>query len=776
MTEDTAKFQNLLSQGHSAAWDQDWEKAISFYKNALEEMPDHPTALASLGLSYFQLKKYDEALSYYSRISTIQPDDPMPFEKSARIYERIGKINEAVQSFMQGGELQLKARDVDHSIDDFINAIRLNPENQAAHTRLAMIYDKLGRKEEAVTEYLATASLMQANGASAKALQVVQYSLQVMPNNEAATRALAALKNNQMLPKVEPVKGSTGPFRMAQVRSMEAAGLNKETEEPSHYDPITETRLKALKEMASLLFEQNDQAMGNRQNSRAGLSALTRGTGRLSLENAERTRIQLHLSQAIDLQTSGQDEQAAAELGSAIDLGLNQSASFFVLGLLLRKRDSKKSLGFLQRSIKNPDYALSSNLLMAEINEKNGQFKEASMNYLEALRLADCETVPEEQSDELFQLYEPIVESFSAVTEDQDIRSICSAIASQLMRPDWREYLLAARRQLPPQPEGSPPIPLAEMFLESNSSTIVEAMISIKNLAAEGKLRAAMEEAYHALVFAPYYLPLHIQMGEILISEGRIIEAVEKFLLIADDFNIRGQTSQAINLLKRVSKLAPMDLSVRKTLINLLQVSGRQDDAIKEMMDLANVYYLLAELDPARQTYQDALSLSQQSSSTRQWSIDILNKLADIELQSLNWKQAIRALEQLRSIQPQEPGPRVSLIDLEMQMGQEDSALIELESYLKVLENAGQSDKCASFLDEVLKEHSTSMKLQNRMANFYTGKNQTSIAVEKLDALAEKLLKAEDKEGALATIKNILALNPPNASDYQKLYNELSLK
>jgi hypothetical protein len=59
---------------------------------------------------------------------------------------------------------------------------------------------------------------------------------------------------------------------------------------------------------------------------------------------------------------------------------------------------------------------------------------------------------------------------------------------------------------------------------------------------------------------------------------------------------------------------------------------------------------------------------------------------------------------------------------------------------------------------------------------FYTSRGQSAKAVEKLDALAEKLLKSEDKVNALATIKNIVALAPPNASEYQKLYNELSMK
>ena len=776
MTGDSAKFQTLMNQGHSAAWDQDWDKAAEYYRQALEESPDHPMALASLGLSHFQLKQYDEALRVYQRVSAIQPDDPMPFEKIARIYERVGMLQEAVQSFMQGAESQLKAHDVDRAVDDFNNAIRLSPDNQTVHTRLAMIYDKLGRKDEAVKEYLATAGLMQAAGEKNKALQVIQYTLQMVPNDPNAKKALDLLQHDQVLPGPERPKVGAGPVAMAQVRQLEGT-QEAETEAPAHYDPITETRLKALKEMAGLLFDQSEEGQaGSGQINRKSIQSLNRGTGGLSPEMAERTRIQLHLSQAIDSQTSGQDEEAASELESAINLGLNQSASFFVIGLLLRRKSPSKALEYLQKSVKNPTYALGSFLLMAEVEYKNAQYSEAAVNALQALKIADCETVPFEQSDAVVQLYEPILDSQARVTDEKDLRTLYNIINEQLMRPDWREYLTSARHQLPPQPEGSPPLPLAELLLETNSNEVVEAMISIKQLASEGKYRSAMEVAFHALTYAPLYLPLHVEMAELLITEGRAMEAVEKFLLIATAYNIRGETVQAITLLRRVTHLAPMDLSIRGMLIDLLKSVGRLDDAIQQYMDLANVYYLLAELDLARQTYQSALTLSQQSSSTRQWAVQVLNKLADIELQSLDWKQAIRIFEQLRSLQPQEPAPRATLISLHLQMGQDNTAMSELDSYLKLMEAPENATKCAHFLDSLLEDRPGEAGIQKRLMEFYTSRGQSAKAVEKLDALAEKLLKSEDKVNALATIKNIVALAPPNASEYQKLYNELSMK
>jgi len=90
-----------MNQGHSAAWDQQWEQAASYYRRALQEFPDNPIALTNMGLALFELKKHTEALTYYQKAARVSENDPLPVEKIARIYERLGKLPEAVQASIQ---------------------------------------------------------------------------------------------------------------------------------------------------------------------------------------------------------------------------------------------------------------------------------------------------------------------------------------------------------------------------------------------------------------------------------------------------------------------------------------------------------------------------------------------------------------------------------------------------------------------------------------------------------------------------------------------------
>ena len=638
--------------------------------------------------------------------------------------------------------------------------------------RLAMIYDKMGLKNESVTEYLFVAALMQASGDAAKASQVVQYTLQLEPQNQSAQNAVMQLKAGRQINLPQPLKGGTAPIRAADVKQAENSTQVKET--LPKYDPLTEARLVALKEMAGMLFDQAEPTDADGQVPMRRQIHLLRGTGDLSSKDAERSRARTHLSRTIDLQTAGKDDEAAVELERAIDLGLNLSAAEYVLALLTHQSNPQKALKHLQRAVRNPSYALASNLLMAQLQEKAGQMKDSSTSALQALKLADVQSVPREFESELIQLYEPILEAHERITEEKDLANITKTIQAQLLRADWREYLKEARSQLPRQPEGSPPIPLAEMLLETTNSQVIEALTFIKQLASEGKIRTAMEEAFYALTHAPTYLPLHVQIGELLILEGRIHEAVEKFNLVAYLYNVRGETNQAVRLLTSVAKLAPMDLTVRGMLIDLLISSNRMDEAVQQYMDIANVHYLLAELDLAREDYQKALTLSQKTSTSRSWAVQILNKLADIELQSLDLKQAIKILEQLRSLEPLDSATRATLIDLYLRIGMPSGAMNELDAYLKLLESAGHSDRSDRFLDDLLEDRPDNVDIQKRLVRYYQNQNKLSVAIEKLDALAEKCLRQENRDGALATLQNLIALNPPNSNDYRRLYEELS--
>jgi tetratricopeptide (TPR) repeat protein len=760
-------FQKSMNEGHSHAWDQEWSKAAVAYRNALQEMPDHPKALNSLGLALFQQGEFDEALQIYKRVAQVSPQDPAPMEKLAQLLERTGHLKEAINAAIKAADLFLNQRDVDKAIENWVRVTSLDPEHVLAHSRLALAHEKLGHKAQAVAEYIAVASLVQRTGNMEKTAELVGKALKIMPESSEAKQAQALLRSGQLLPKPLRPKGGTGPIAMAQVKQLD----KPKKESDSGLDPIAEARQKALTRLAEILFDYTTDDGASQQQARRGMQALMRGTGQLNLRQNEQAKVVLHLGQAIDLQSKGKDPQAAEELENALEAGFTHPALYFNLGFL-RSTDERleSALRNLTHAVKHNDFGLATRLLMGQINQKLGRFGQAAIEYLEALKLADAAVVPAESADEIRQMYEPLIEAQSAQTDEGAFRRLCENINALLMRKNWRDHMHKSREQLP---KGDLLMPLADVILQAQSSQILEAINHVHQLARAGQLRTAMEEAFQALVSAPTYLPLHTLMGDLLVRENHTQEAIAKFSAVAQAYSVRGESAQATKILKRVIQLAPMDMKARSKLIEQLVARGQVDDAIREYIELADIYYRLAELDNARKTYTTALRVVQQTSADRQWNVHILQRMADIDMQRLDWKQAIRVYEQIRTIRPDDEGARRNLIDLSLRMGQSAQAAAELESYISYLQTSNNSARAVPFIEELLEERTDDETLRRNLAQAYHQAGRMEDAVKELDALAESMLNTGKKEEAVVIINQILLMNPPNADQYRQLLRQL---
>jgi tetratricopeptide (TPR) repeat protein len=765
-------YQDAMNKGHSAAWDQRWELAADFYRKAVEEMPDRPQAINNLGLAFYQLQRFEEAQGCYSRAAKMSPDDPLPVEKLAEIYERIGKIQVAADQSMMAADLYLKIKDADKAIENWVRVTRLIPEHLKAHSRLAVVHERLGRRNQAIHEYIAVAALLQDIGQIEEAVKAVEQAVSLDPHNKEAQQALVLVKSNKTLPKPVRQRGSTGPLRMAAVREMSQLPPEAVKVGQTAPDPIAEARQKALTALAGLLF---DFPSGDGKD--ADESTVQRGLRGVFSKDKKNNlgKISKHIGAAIDCQTRAENEAAAKELKSAIDEGLDFPAAYFNLGLLYHKLNRKESaIRNLQRSVNHPDFALAARLLIGEYCLESERYSDAVLEYLEALKEADSAVVPPDQSMGIREQYESVVESVLREPNEERYKMLSASIASLLLKSDWRRHVSDARLQLPGGDTGAAPLPLAEILTEAKNTQIVEAMATINQLARDGHFRAAMEEAFYLIPFAPTYLPLHIHMGELLLRQDRTQEAIAKFTVVAETYAIRGEANRATDLLQRIVEISPMDRSARNRLIRRLIEQGQVDQAIHEYIKLADVHYRLAQLDIARNTYENALRLAQQTNADSTWSARILKHMADIDMQRLDWRQAMRVYEQLRTLAPDDSDTRTRLIDLNVRLGQENQAAAELDNYLSYLAGKAQESKAVSFLEKLVGENAEVIFPRRRLAELYAQSNRYQESIAQWDKVAEAMVAAGNKEAAKEAIRAILVLNPPNAEQYRVALQKLN--
>jgi tetratricopeptide (TPR) repeat protein len=765
MNERDNRFQEAMKQGHNAAWDQDWQRAAEHYRQALDDAPNDPNVLVSLGLALFEQGLYDQSLEYYSRAEELSPENPLSYEKISQLYELLGRYEEVVSPALKASELYLKEGNIAKSVECLVRVNRADNKNLPAHSRLALIYERSGRGQQAVTEFLIVASILQHQGAAEDAKKAVEHALSIQPSSQEAGEALSLINDGISLPlpipsKVEGTLHEPTPSKPAEPESSKKPPI-------SELDPIAEAHQKSLSELANLVFEQETGASnGDGWAARNGVTFTQRGDQKIVFK---------HLQSAVIAQGQGDDEVTADELQLAIDNGLDHPAAYFNLGLILSRGDRLESaIRFMQRSIDDENYAIAARILIARAMRFKGQLSDAATNYLEALRLADALVLPQKQREDMLRMYGPIIEAEAKQSDVDAKNGLCDLIEELLFRPDWQFHLAEARGEYQIDVEDAPAIPVGEVLTNPQGHRIVESVRTINQYARSGFMRSAMEEAYFAIQFAPTYLPLHTYMGELLLKQEHLKEAIEKFSTIAQTYRARGETLHAVKVLQRVIKAAPMDLEARKQLIALHEEMNRYDAAINEKVNLAGVYYNLADLTRAREVYLDAYQLAQSTGSNRDLSLGILHNLADIEMQSLDWKHAQEIYEQIRSIKPDDPQAAEKLIVLKLRLGQDQQAQIELDDYLSSMDISGNNQAVLVFLEKLIDDYPDQIDFRKKKAALHSKEGQSEAAILEYDTIGEILLEAGDTQGALQAIEEILDLNPPNRDEYQGIIDTMT--
>jgi len=767
-------FRRSVNQGHSAAWEGRWQEALEYYRRALEQFPDNAATINSLAFAHLQLGQQDKALDYYNQAARLTPDDPLPVEKIAQIYKESGKLHEAVSHSMRAAELHIKLRDTDKAINNWTRVTLVAPENIDAHTRLAHVYEKLGRIPQAIAEHIALAALQQREGQQAEALRSAEYALSLDPENKEAQEAIALLKAFSPLPKPIRQRGMSGPLRLpVATGKLIRRGAGPESDEGP--EPVKAAAQNAVQALANLLFDLTPtETKPTRKTS--GLRSIGQvvAQGFLARGFDEKAIIQ-HLSRGIDMQTLKKHKEAAEELESAMDAGLNHPAAHFNLGLLRSQHGlHEEAYGSFQESARHADFAMVSWLLMADQLRALSRPKDAVADYLQALKVADVEVVPEEDKTALGGAYDPWIESFLKTTNDNEIKLLSRNIGNLLQRSNWRTAIAEARGQLPSALEAEGPVPVAEVLTDPNSGRLVDALARINEISRDGYLRAAMEEAFTALQYSPGYLPLHIHMGELLLMNDRPQQAIEKLSIVARVYEARADIRSAAEMYERIVSISPLDVEARNRLIEQLTSHQQLEEAARQYLELADVYYRLAQLDMARDTYEKALGLVQENGADPTWTVKILHQMADIDLQRLDSRRALSVYEQIRTLAPTDRVARQNLVQLNLRLSQEAKASLELDDYLSISDGVDLESDAGTFLTNLVEENPRYILAHRRLAEYYQRNNQKGDAIREWDRVGELLVELGDREGAKAAVRAILALNPPNAQTYQQFLERLN--
>lgn len=741
MIKSQTSYEAALNRGHSYNWDQDWEAAIAAFQQAAKQAPQEPAPYAGLGMAYMGQQQLGKALENYKLAARYSQGDIIYLRHVAELQQELGLLAEAGQTYMTIGEVELGRKRLKDAVDNWHRATRLNPSLLRAHQRLAAVYQKQGIVRNATHEYLMIAHLLLAQGEKDKALQACGFALQLDPRNADVLTAMEMVKQGQPLFTDKQMAPRVG----AAVETGATAVLPAKAEAETAV-PVQDARRMALEQLASKLFSEDEDP-----------SKLRRAT---------------LLSQALDAQTHGLTNEAISFYEQVIGAGETSPAVHFNLGLLYQdKLRFEDAIRKFETAVTEPEYRLASHFSLGECHRARGRLDKAITHFISVLRIVDQETVRHDQADRLIELYENLADSLMAKGEHDQATAFANALVDFLGQRGWEDKVKEARNRLDAISDTGMMI-LGDV-LTAGTEHVLESLYLSKEYARRGMFNTAIEETYRAIQLSPDYLPAHIQLAELLAEQGRHEMASAKFMVIADNYRARGDTNGAIMTYEKVAELAPLDLPIRARLTDMLKRHGQIDRALEHYMAMGSAYYQLAQVDEARATYQEALKLVPRSSDEAAWKLRLLRQLADLDLQRLDWRQALLAYRELRELDPDDERIALTLVDLYYKVGLPNNAINLLDQYLMQMVRTGRSNKVIAILEDLVQQRPFDANLAERLYRLYVQRKQRQAAIDLLDSLGEAQLEAGDAEGAIKTLERIIKLNPPDKASYQQLLQQL---
>src|SRR5438270_2433419 len=182
------------------------QNAIVEYEKVTKEDPKDLTVLNTIGDLYARVGHNEKACEYfkkvgdqyaqngftvkaiaiYKKLTKLPPVAPEALIKLAELYTQQGLFNDARSHYLQVADQLLKSGDNKQAARLFQKILELDPENTTTQSKLADLYIKLGKKEEARNIYYGAAESLYSRSSFDAADEALSRVLSLDPANSKA--------------------------------------------------------------------------------------------------------------------------------------------------------------------------------------------------------------------------------------------------------------------------------------------------------------------------------------------------------------------------------------------------------------------------------------------------------------------------------------------------------------------------------------------------------------------------------------------------------------
>ncbi|MGB9753865.1 tetratricopeptide repeat protein [Roseiflexus castenholzii] len=500
--------------------------------------------------------------------------------------------------------------------DACMEVIRLNPEYLPIHLRLGEIYERDGRKDEALIKYQLLIDTYVARGEPRRAIDVYYRLIELSPDTIMPRSRLAELlradgRNEEAAQQLAIVAGSY--FRMGQTT-------------------------KALEEYRRALQWSPSNAELHAQY----------GQALLKLDRAEAALVAFR--RALELDQQNPVHIARINMALAI-MGEQPVAVWQSLATLLDQlKQHPQRLNEVQSEYRAALLVADLPILhyiLGIVQQHAGQHPSALLEFEQAIELLNAESDPM-LTPHL--VYQAMADSHIALGQ-----------ASEALRQLQHALDLAPA---PPPPENA----RYPFSLPLSQGEIVRRMAEA--YAAVGDLASAERALQEAKQFLPYDRAIYTKLSDIYFRQGRLNEALTQLDELATHYEQRQMLDRAIEALENALRLAPNNIPISHRLAKmyirrgyldkgvealtrvaeLQRKEGQIKDAIANLQQAAEVHWTLGRQEEARALYDKIVHIAPNDIEARQW-LSFMYTLAGMTREAVaQKKQIIRILLQRRDL------------------------------------------------------------------------------------------------------------------------------
>jgi tetratricopeptide (TPR) repeat protein len=589
MAGNKSVYTDAMRKGHNLAWDGHDTRAIIEYRRALAEYPDDLAASSSLGSVLQRLHQLDEALAALEVVRRKAPQDIVGMVKMAEVQAGLGKVDEAGAAYATLAAAYASAGMPARALGAWQQMANLLPESPAAHVRLGQALSESGKPQEASNAYLTAARLYRKVGNFPEAVETLERAILNDATNGEASSLLNAL------------------------RGVEAPGQKVGGPSPSQV-VAHESQARLARDV---FVERPAETPGVRPQAGRGDRTGAAGDGKAGPPVARQQRVETLIGQALELQSRGDVNAALSAYEQVVAAGVRRPEVEYNLGLLYQQAGRyEEAIEHLTLTAKLPDYAMGSHFAIAQCFKSRGDNESAMEHLLAAASAVNMASVEREQADDIIALYRGLADGYKVKGQSEKAVATVTGLIEALRTKGWEDKLPTVNAALEglqlartePQAAGS--------VIEADAvADVPEWKVVAQKLAAyEGYLQeqhyvAAIEECHDIINLAPGYLPIHYRLGAVYLAQGRIEQAVDKYLMLSTLHVVRNELPQAVEACRLAAQAAPREPGPRAQLAQLLVRTGHADQALEELDVLGDLQLQRGQREEAKATIRRIISM-----------------------------------------------------------------------------------------------------------------------------------------------------------------------